>query len=227
MGFSGQRSGLPCPSPGSPGKPGSGIAVPSVGPASLCCGRTASCPPSSLPPTWARPGIVEAAVPGEAAGLVAEARPVDPVLPPAAGEAGGVPAGAAAPGVRAAGQGPGPQPRQHAQRHPQRPHGARSAHLRGKCRGSSESAGPGAARPGPAPRRPSPHPGPGGAPVGSRAGTGGEGASAPGARDRRSGPRAPAHGAHGPARGEGREAAEKQPEIPISLGLSVPNLWRE
>ena len=29
-------------------------------------------------------------------------------------------------------------------------------------------------------------------------------------RDRRSGPRAPAHGAHGPARGDGREAAEKQ-----------------
>ena len=35
--------------------------------------------------------------------MVAEARPVDPVLPPAAGETVGVPAGAAAPGVRAAG----------------------------------------------------------------------------------------------------------------------------
>lgn len=60
---------------------------------------------------WARPGVVEAAVSGEAAGLVAETRPIDPVQPPAAGEAGGVPAGAAAPRVSAAAQSPGPQPR--------------------------------------------------------------------------------------------------------------------
>lgn len=72
-------------------------------------GRLPTLRPS--PPTWARPGVVEAAVSGEAAGLVAETRPIDPVQPPAAGEAGGVPAGAAAPGVSAAAQSPGPQPR--------------------------------------------------------------------------------------------------------------------
>lgn len=131
-------------------------------PVPLRCGRTAGCPPSGPPPTWARPGVVEAAVPGEAAGLVAEARPVDPVLPPAVGEAGGVPAGAAAPRVGAAGQGPGPQPRQRAQRHPQGPHGTRSAHLRGERWASRRAPAPeqpGLALPraGPRPsRRPSP-----------------------------------------------------------------------
>lgn len=67
--------------------------------------------PNDARASWARPGVVEAAVSGEAAGLVAETRPIDPVQPPAAGEAGGVPAGAAAPRVSAAAQSPGPQPR--------------------------------------------------------------------------------------------------------------------
>lgn len=94
--------------------------------------------------------------------MVAEARPVDPVLPPAVGEAGGVPTGAAAPRVGAAGQGPGPQPRQRAQRHPQGPHGTRSAHLRGERWASRRAPAreqPGLALPraGPRPsRRPSP-----------------------------------------------------------------------
>lgn len=80
-------------------------------------------PPRAQPPTWARPGVVEAAVPGETAGLIAEARSVDPVQSPAAGEAGWVLARAAAPGLCAASQGPGPQPCQRAQHHPQGPHG--------------------------------------------------------------------------------------------------------
>lgn len=58
--------------------------------------------------------------------MVTEARPVDPVQPPASGKAGGVPAGAAAPSLRAACQGAGPQPRQRAQRQPQGPHDQRS-----------------------------------------------------------------------------------------------------
>lgn len=82
----------------------------------------AGVPPSALGPTWACRGVVEAAVPGEAAGLVAEALPVDPVQPPAVGEAGGVPARAAEPRLDAAGQGPGPQPRQRVQRQPQGSH---------------------------------------------------------------------------------------------------------
>lgn len=80
-------------------------------------------PPGAQPPTWARSVIVEAAVPGETAGLVAEARSIDPVQPPAAGEAGWVPARTAAAGLCTASQSPGPQPRQSAQHHPQGPHG--------------------------------------------------------------------------------------------------------
>lgn len=111
----------------------------------------AGAPPLAPPPTWTRPGVVEAAVPGEEAGLVTEARPVDPVQPPAAGEAGGVPAGAAAPRLSAAGQGPGPQPRQRAQRQPQGLHGRRSRRAGDATHpGSSPSGQRLSARPGPA-----------------------------------------------------------------------------
>lgn len=82
-------------------------------------------PPGAQPPTWARPVVVEAAVPGETAGLVTEAYSINPVQPPAAGEAGRVPARTATADLCAASQGPGPQPRQSAQHHPQGPHGQR------------------------------------------------------------------------------------------------------
>lgn len=69
----------------------------------LVCATAPGAPlPHEARASWARPGVVEAAVPREAAGLVAEAGPVDPVQPPAAGEAGGVPARAAAPRLGAA-----------------------------------------------------------------------------------------------------------------------------
>lgn len=99
---------------------------PRRGTLSLVCRLMAGAPPLVPPPTWTSPGVVEAAVPGEEAGLVTEARPVDPVQPPALGEAGGVAAGAAAPRLGAARQGPGPQPHQCAQRQPQGPHDQRS-----------------------------------------------------------------------------------------------------
>lgn len=54
--------------------------------------------------------------------MVTEAGSIDPVQPPAAGEAGWVPARTAAAGLCTASQGPGPQPRQSAQHHPQGPH---------------------------------------------------------------------------------------------------------
>lgn len=143
------------------GTPGSVVRGP-------CCGTLPLGGGLKAPPlTWTRPGVVEAAVPGEKTGLVAEARPVDPVQPPAAGEAGGVPARAAAPRLGAAGQRPGPQPRQRAQRQPHGPHGprsggARDAAARGIARpAAAAAAAPSewpatAALPGPAPRGPSP-----------------------------------------------------------------------
>lgn len=174
-----------------------------------CCGPMAGAPPLAPPPTWTRPGVVEAAVPGEDAGLVTEARPVDPVQPPAAGEAGGVPAGAAAPRLGAAGQGPGPQPRQRAQRQPQGLHGRRSrgagdsAHPGSSRSGRPRSARPGPARPCPArgprpPRRPSQR---GGVGCCGRPGPGGAHA-APGAPQSALGAPPPARGDRLAARGE-------------------------
>lgn len=141
---------------------GAGAAVLPMGPRAPGLRASGRRPTAAPPPTWARPVVVEAAVPGEAAGLVAEASSVDPVEPPAAGEAGGVPAGAAAPRLGAAGQGPGPQPRQRAQRQPQGPHGQRSGRgPRSKCRPPSAAAPAAPAAgdahpPGPAPRGPRP-----------------------------------------------------------------------